>query len=133
MTKYVTHLIIKTSESIKKKANHLLKPYNLTVEQYAVLLRINEGFDTSSKILATWGGTKTSLANKFSELERKGLIQRNVDNDDKRIWVFSINNKGLKCMNQIQSIHEDIVSEIFHNLNPKEISQLKQILEKINC
>ena len=132
VTKYTTHLIIKTSESIKKKANSLLKPYNLTVEQYAVLQRIHEGFDTSSKILTTWGGSKPSLANKLSELEKKGLIERNVASKDKRIWIFSLKNKGLKLFKAIQPIHEEIVSKLYQNLSVQEIKELTRILEKIN-
>ena len=132
VTKYTTHLIIKTSESIKKKANSLLKPYNLTVEQYAVLQRIHEGFDTSSKILTTWGGSKPSLANKLSELEKKGLIERNVAPKDKRIWIFSLKNKGLKLFKAIQPIHEEIVSKLYQNLRVQEIKELTRILEKIN-
>ncbi len=132
VTKYTTHLIIKTSESIKKKANSLLKPYNLTVEQYAVLQRIHEGFDTSSKILSAWGGSKPSLANKLSELEKKGLIERNVDPKDKRIWIFSLKNKGLKLFKAIQPIHEEIVSKLYQNLSVQEIKELTRILEKIN-
>ncbi len=131
VTKYTTHLIIKTSESIKKKANSLLKPYNLTVEQYAVLQRIHEGFDTSSKILSTWGGSKPSLANKLSELEKKGLIERNVAPKDKRIWIFSLKNKGLKLFKAIQPIHEEIVSKLYQNLSVQEIKELTRILEKI--
>jgi DNA-binding MarR family transcriptional regulator len=132
VTKYATHLIIKTSESIKKKANSLLKPYNLTVEQYAVLQRIYEGFDTSSKILSAWGGTKPSLANKLSELEKKGLIERNVAPKDKRIWIFSLKNKGLKLFKAIQPIHEEIVSKLYQKLSVQEIKKLTRILEKIN-
>lgn len=132
MTKYATHLIIKTSESIKKKANSLLVPYNLTVDQYAVLQRIHEGFDTSSKIISTWGGSKPSLANKLSELEKKGLIERNVAPKDKRIWIFSLKNKGLKVFNALQPIHEMIVSKLCQNLSVQEIKELTRILEKIN-
>ena len=132
MTRKVTHLIVKTSESIKKKGNRLLKPYNLTVEQYAVMQRINEGFDTPSKILFTWGGTKSSLANKLSDLEKKGLIQRRVAQDDKRIWIFSINDKGLKLFGEVQAIHKNMMSKLYQDLSKKEIDQLIQILKKMN-
>jgi DNA-binding MarR family transcriptional regulator len=102
------------------------------VEQYAVLQRIYEGFDTSSKILSAWGGTKPSLANKLSELEKKGLIERNVAPKDKRIWIFSLKNKGLKLFKAIQPIHEEIVSKLYQKLSVQEIKKLTRILEKIN-
>ena len=126
------HLIIKTSESIKKKANSLLKPHGLTVEQYAVLQRIQEGFDTSSKISSTWGGSKPSLANKLSELEKKGFIIRNVDSNDKRVWIFSLENKGLKLINAVHPIHKQVTSQFFQNLSIKEIEMLTRILKNID-
>ena len=132
MEKYAIHLIIKTSESIKKKANSLLKTYGLTVEQYAVLQRIQEGFDTSSKISSTWGGSKSSLANKLSELEKKGFIIRKVSFDDKRIWIFSLENKGVKLINAVQPIHKQVTSKIFQNLSIKEIEMLTRILENMD-
>ena len=126
------HLIIKTSESVKKKANSMLKTHGLTVEQYAVLLRIHEGFDTSSKILSAWGGSKPSLANKLSELEKKGFIERNVDPKDKRIWIFSLKDKGLELINTVQPIHKQMTAELYQNLSNQEVKQLTQILEKMN-
>ncbi len=64
--------------------------------------------------------------------EKKGLVQRNVAPNDKRIWIFSINDKGLKLFDTIQAIHENMVSELYQNLTNKEIKQLTQILEIIN-
>lgn len=131
-TKYATHLIIKTSELIKKKANSLLKTHGLTVEQYAVLQRIHEGFDTASKILSTWGGSKPSMANKLSELEKKGFIERKVDPKDKRIWIFSLKDKGLKIINTVQPIYKQVTAELYQNLSIQEVKQLTRILEKMN-
>jgi len=131
-TKYAAHLIIKTSESVKKKANRLLKPFRITIEQYAVLQRIHEGFDTSSKILSVWGGTKSALANKLAELEKKGLIKRAVSLQDKRIWIFTLQKKGVELINTVQPKHEALVSDLFKNLNNQEIKELIRVFEKLN-
>ena len=132
MKKYATHLLIKNAELIKKKANSLLKSFCLTVEQYAVLIRIHEGFDTSTKILSTWGGTKPALANKLSELEKKGFIHRDVSPNDKRVWNFSLETEGLKLIKAVQPLHEKMVSNAFQSMSTQEIKQLTQLLEKVN-
>lgn len=125
--------ILYTQNVITENFNELLKPHEISGEQYNVLriLRGQKGnpanmFAIQERMLAKTSNT-TRLVDK---LLLKELVTRNVCSQNRRKIEVSITTKGLQVLHELDPkviAHEDFFSQ---NLNGEEIIQLNHLLEK---
>ena len=121
----------KAEHTIHKKEYQTIKESGLTPAQFGVLealyskgdLRINELIE---KILTTSGNITVVIKN----LEKDGLVHRNVDPKDKRSCIISLTNKGKQCIEAILPKHVSNISDIFKVLSDEEKIILKNLLKK---
>ena len=78
------------------------------------------------KILTTSGNITVVIKN----LEKDGLVKKNMDPKDKRSTIISITDKGKKIIENILPSHIENISEIFSVLTDEEKITLKNILKK---
>ena len=122
-----------TQNVIGDKFNELLKPYDVSGEQYNVLriLRGQKGTavnmcDIQERMLAKSSNT-TRLIDK---LLLKDYVTREVCPDNRRKMEILITSKGLTLLEELDpkvTAHEQIFAG---NLNEKELEILNQLLEK---
>ena len=125
--------IIYTKNVISDKFNELLKPFEISEEQYNVLriLRGQKGipcnmFTIQERMLAKTSNT-TRLVDK---LLLKELVNRAVCPENRRKMEISITQKGLNILSELDASvieHEHFFSK---NLTQEELTQLNLLLEK---
>lgn len=125
--------IMYTQNIIAEKFNEILKPYDISGEQYNVLriLRGQKGcpanmFSIQDRMLAKTSNT-TRLVDK---LLLKEFVTREVCPENRRKIEVTITQKGLDVLNELDPkviAHEQFFSK---NLNEDEIILLNQLLEK---
>lgn len=121
----------KAEHRIHKKEYQTIKGSGLTPTQFGVLealyskgdLTINELIES---ILTTSGNITVVIKN----LEKEGLVHRNVDPKDKRSCIISLTDKGKQCIELILPDHFNNIIEIFKILTDDEKIMLKTILKK---
>ena len=121
----------KAEHTIHKKEYQTIKESGLTPTQFGVLealyskgdLRINELIE---KILTTSGNITVVIKN----LEKEGLIHRNVDPKDKRSCIIALTHKGKQCIEAVLPNHFNNIKEIFKVLSDEEKIMLRNILKK---
>jgi DNA-binding MarR family transcriptional regulator len=64
---------------------------------------------------------KSSLSYLIKNMEKRGLIKREEDANDKRSKLVVLTEKGDKLYIEIRKIVEDVYNELEKNLNPKHI------------
>lgn len=67
-----------------------------------------------------------------ARLQKRGLVEKTTDPDDKRVSVIHLNTKGQEITQKIESYWEKLDEEFFEPLTPEEQLQLKELLEKLN-
>lgn len=125
--------IMYTQNLLAEVFNEVLKPYDLSAEQFNVLriLRgqkgkpINMG-DIQERMIAKTSNT-TRLVDK---LLLKGLVTREVCSANRRKMEIMITEKGLEVLQQLDPQVEDHDSRFSNNLTPDELEQLNILLEK---
>jgi DNA-binding MarR family transcriptional regulator len=125
--------IMYTQTVIGDKFNELLKPYDLSGEQFNVLriLRGQKGCPANMCIIQERMITKNSNTTRLiDKLLSKELVTRNVCPENRRKMEVDITTKGLELLNELDPKvleHEQLFSS---NLTPNELEQLNTLLEK---
>ena len=125
--------ILYTQNIINDKFNELLKPYELSSEQFNVLriLRGQKGEPTNMCLIQERMLAKTSNTTRLvDKLLLKELVTREVCPNNRRKMEVQITKKGLDLLSELDPKvihHEEFFSK---NLNTEELDQLNFLLEK---
>lgn len=125
--------ILYTQNVISDKLNEILKPYDLSGEQYNVLriLRGQKGNPANMCVIQERMIAKTSNTTRLvDKLLLKDLVTRNVCSVNRRKMEVLITQKGLDVLAELDPKvieHENFFSK---NLNQQELEQLNILLEK---
>jgi DNA-binding MarR family transcriptional regulator len=125
--------IMYTQNVIQDNFNELMKPYDLSGEQYNVLriLRGQKGNPANMCVIQERMLAKTSNTTRLvDKLLLKEFVTRNVCPDNRRKIEVLITQKGLDVLNELDpkvDAHERLFAE---NITPEELELLNKLLEK---
>ena len=115
--------------------NHfkLLKPYDLTIQQFNILriLRGQYPNPATVKLLKERMLDKMSDASRLVEkLSSKGLVDRKVSDKSRRNVDVLITQKGLDLLAEIDKKNSEF-DQLIENLDTRETEQLNNLLDKL--
>ncbi|KFF04239.1 MarR family winged helix-turn-helix transcriptional regulator [Flavobacterium reichenbachii] len=125
--------IMYTQNVIQDNFSELMKPYDLSGEQYNVLriLRGQKGNPANMCVIQERMLAKTSNTTRLvDKLLLKEFVTRNVCPDNRRKIEVLITQKGLDVLNELDpkvDAHERLFAE---NITPEELELLNKLLEK---
>jgi len=125
--------VLYTQNVIIENFNEILKPHDISGEQYNVLriLRGQKGNPANMSMIQERMLAKTSNTTRLvDKLLLKDLVTRKVCPENRRKIEVVITQKGLAVLTALDPIviaHEEFFSR---NLSPEEIVQLNHLLEK---
>ena len=112
----------------------LLKPYDISVEQYNVLriLRGKKGNATNLQDI------QERMINKMSNTTRlvdklilKGLVERFICEKNRRKVDIFITDQGLSLLNEVDPLVDNIEAQMTSNLTNQELETLNTLLTKL--
>jgi DNA-binding MarR family transcriptional regulator len=119
-----------TSNWIENKSNSILKPFQISVQQYNIL-RILRGAKEAIKVQVVKDRMIEKSPNATRLMDKlctKNLIERFRCEEDRRVVYVKITPQGLKML---QEIKMDSMSEIMSSLSDVEAIELNRLLDKI--
>lgn len=125
--------IIYTQNVITENFNEILKPYDISSEQFNVLriLRGQKGNPANMCVIQERMLAKTSNTTRLvDKLLLKKLVTREVCPENRRKIEVLITTKGLNLLEELEpkvKLHEQSFSK---NLSEEEMIQLNELLEK---
>jgi DNA-binding MarR family transcriptional regulator len=125
--------VLHTQNVINEKFNIVLKPYDLSGEQYNVLriLRGQKGNPANMNMIQDRMVAKTSNTTRLvDKLLLKDLVTRNVCPENRRKIEVTITQKGLQVLTELDPQVIDHENYFSSNLNTEELEQLNTLLEK---
>lgn len=118
---------------MKNELNRSISKYNITAEQWAVLSRLWEEQGVTQKDLAErTGKDQPNTGRILDKLEKKGLVNRVPDTQDRRIVLVFLTDTGWELKEKLIPIATDVLIRAQRGIDGKDITYLKQILEKIS-
>lgn len=123
----------RTTNNVHRQEYKTIKEGGLTVSQFSVLevlyhkgdLKIQ---DIIEKTLSTGGNMTVVIEN----LVKDGLVIRYKDEEDKRVNLISITEKGKSIIEDIFPKHIENINEIFSTLTGEEKQSLIGLLKKLS-
>ncbi|TBX65179.1 MarR family transcriptional regulator [Flavobacterium silvisoli] len=125
--------IMYTQNVISDKFNEIMKPYDLSSEQYNVLriLRGQKGKPANMCIIQERMLAKNSNTTRLiDKLLLKDLVTREVCPDNRRKIEVLITQKGLDVLTELDPKVDEHEMFFAKNLNQEELAQLNHLLEK---
>ncbi len=126
--------LIYTVKQLMYQFIQLLKAHGLTEPQYNIL-RVLRGYRKEGP--ASIGFLKERMLDKNSDVSRivdklyeKGLVERKENADDRRQKDIEISKKGLELLAAMDDC-ERKTDSLLENLNPHEVKELNNLLDKI--
>ena len=125
--------IMFTQNVIADAFNEILKSFDLSVEQFNVLriLRGQKGKPANMCVIQERMIAKTSNTTRLvDKLLLKGLVNREVCEQNRRKMEITITEKGLKLLAELDPKIEAHEALFAHNLSSEELENLNDLLEK---
>ncbi|MBK5191803.1 MAG: MarR family transcriptional regulator [Flavobacteriaceae bacterium] len=126
--------LFSTTSWATEQISEVLKPYEISLPQFNVL-RILRGQKGKPANLST---IQERMVNKMSNTTRlvdklisKNLVERITCEKNRRKVEITITSEGLSFLKKLDSVMDEIESEITQNLSEIEIQQLTQLLYKL--
>jgi len=94
----------------------------------AIGLKEPKNMSTVAKALSVTVGTLTIAVN---NLVKKNYVNRERSEEDRRVVLLSLSEKGIKAYRHHQSFHEQMVNAVMEGLDGEELSALVKVLEKL--
>lgn len=124
--------IIYTGNWILQQQNELLKPYDITVQQYNVLriLRGQKGIPITVLGITERMLDRMSNASRLvDKLLEKGFVQRRECPNDRRAVDIIILTRGLELLQEIEIFQENWAKKMIH-LEDDKLKQLNELLDQ---
>ena len=125
--------IMYTQNVIQDHFSELMKPYDLSGEQYNVLriLRGQKGNPANMCVIQERMLAKTSNTTRLvDKLLLKDYVTRNVCPGNRRKIEVSITQKGLDVLKELDPKVDEHERSFARNISPEELELLNQLLEK---
>ncbi len=125
--------VLHTQNIINEKFNVVLKPYDLSGEQYNVLriLRGQKGNPANMNMIQERMVAKTSNTTRLvDKLLLKNLVTRNACPENRRKIEVTITHKGLQVLTELDPKVIEHENYFCNNLKTAELEQLNILLEK---
>lgn len=122
-----------TRNIIGDKFLEILKPYDLSGEQYNVLriLRGQKGKPANMSVIQERMISKNSNTTRLvDKLVLKELVIRNICPSNKRKMEITITEKGLETLAKLDPLVTEHENCLANNLTTEELEQLNNLLEK---
>jgi len=133
LSKKIILNIMYTQNILNEKFSEVLKPYDLSGEQYNVLriLRGQKGNPANMCVIQDRMIAKTSNTTRLvDKLLLKELVTRNVCPDNRRKIEVQITQKGLHVLSELDPKIIEHENALTANLSTEELEQLNTLLEK---
>lgn len=125
--------IMRASNLLVDDLKKTLKNYPINTTEFSVMEFLYSKGEKSiqeirDRILLASGSATYVVDN----LEKKGYVNRIVNETDKRVTYIKLTRKGKDLINDIFPMHKKNTKKIFNDLTNGELITLKEILKKIN-
>lgn len=133
LNKSIGFKINQTANKLNQQFNHILQDYDIALEQRVTLEIISADKNiTQTKISSILGKDKTTICRTLNSLEKKGLITKEENKEDKRVNIIKLTQKAYKVLEDTEDIIQNYRNILSSNLEEEEISALFRILEKLS-
>ena len=126
-------LIYFTAQELSNFAEKVLKPYDLTLEQFHLLKNMPEDMGLTQRQLGDIANKKpANMTRILDRLEAKGLVVRRDNPEDRRAALVSLTDKGLELVAKVHGGFELFSNRFVAGISEQEQETVKNVLKKMS-
>jgi len=123
-----------TAREIGNVAEKILKPHDLTLEQFQLLKNMSaDKGKTQSKLGGLTGKSPANITRLLDRLEAKQLMIRRSDPTDRRVSLVFLTARGDALIREMVGLFETFSERLIRNIDPRDQEITRQTLEKITA
>jgi MarR family 2-MHQ and catechol resistance regulon transcriptional repressor len=125
-------ILLKASGSVTNMLKKDMQSYGLNPTEFTVMeVLFNKGEQPIQII-----GNKVLLASSsityvIDQLEKKNLVERKVNENDRRVTLVSLTSEGNQLMEEIFPQHTDIICDLFSDVSDEDLLQFSENMKSI--
>lgn len=125
-------VIGETSAKMKNNLAKALKPYNVTPEQWVLLVHLWDDDGITQKELAEKSNKDQPTTTRIlDKLEKRGLLYRTADPNDRRAFLIYLTNEGKDAKEPLTGLARKALAIALHGLSNEEQELLRGLLKRI--
>ena len=129
---FTSSLLKRANRLLIKKANEVLKPYNIThAYTYFLLELYSQDGLTQTELRQRVEIEQPTAVRTLDRMERDGFIRRESCPADRRAWRFYLTEKATNCKNPILTSGELLNQQALMGFNTLEKKQFEDFLERL--
>jgi len=129
---YTSTLIKKAARLLEKRANQLLKPYNIMHGfTYFLLELYNKDGQTQSELQKSIGIEQPTVVRTLDRMERDGFIVRKHNTSDRRVFNIYLTEKAINCKKEVLQSAEILNTSLLSKLSMPEKDKIDSLLEQM--
>ena len=128
----LSYCLVKSGQIIRSCIDELLEDYNLLAPHLSILiLLINVGEINQLSLGEMMGIDKATMVKLIDALESQGLVERIIDQKDRRAKLINVTKKGLKFADKMTIERKKIEAELLSDFSKSDIESMKRILPQM--
>lgn len=125
-------ILNRTNTKLKKEFHRNLRIYDITPEQWGVLGRLWEKDGLTQRELSNRSfKDQPTTARILDKLEKKGLISRAANPEDRRTFLIHLSEQGWDLQAKLIPLAVATLHKALHGFNNEEVEQLRVWLNRI--
>lgn len=127
--KRLENLFMKKAKELNREHANI-EPWEFDV--LATLRRSGKPFCLSpSELFTMTMVTSGTMTNRLTQLQKKGLIERLANPNDKRSLLVQLTKKGIELIDGVMTVYLKFENELLADMDGAELAQLNDILKKM--
>ncbi|MFC3111088.1 MarR family winged helix-turn-helix transcriptional regulator [Undibacterium arcticum] len=132
----VGYLLARSRTMLAKAIDAALAEHNITHAQGSILIRLATGKSTTAADFAReLYIDAASMTRMIDRLEKRGLLAREPNPDDRRQFKLRLTNEGTTLAEKLPALYTATLNRSFSGFSAEELGFLKYLLRKLlaNC
>ncbi len=128
----VESTLMSAAAAIRTAYDHRFAELDLNLSQAMLLAYVAEfGEETQSRIADRLGIGRAATGNIVDNLEKRGLVQRQPDPDDRRVWLVAVTADGKALADRVIEIDIVFRADLRKGISRAERQQLSSLLLRV--
>lgn len=131
---YTSTLIKKAARLLEKKANILLKPYQISHGYTYFLMELfkRDGL-TQTELQRLIGIEQPTVVRTLDRMERDGLIERKPSTTDRRVFHIFLTEQGKACEPKVHTAASELNRSLLETFSTEDEKMIQAYLQRLIC
>jgi DNA-binding MarR family transcriptional regulator len=127
----ITHKLLATTRLLERTWDEVFARFGIGLRAYEILVDIAAGLDTTTQLADLTQSTPASITHKTKLMEDLGYLARRVDPDDKRVWHFSLTERGRALLETVQHVNAAALDQLYGEFSTEQKQHVASFLDAL--